>query len=286
MLDALKELNFNSLLVLDENIKEYDFNKYHESGCKHKIKGFCTSCEEKGINVCPRDKSFKLTTISHGATTDDILQATGQENIDLADWKKDPVMFVMENPGRSDYVFYEPYQYNIHGITGTKKPSREWYWVNKQATKLQFPQAFEGRNYNDLFVSIIFTFKLRNAYFTNAIKCGMNNENGDFKGTTDYQNACIRNCYENYFTKEIEIIKPKVIFFFGNNAQATITPFIKGKNIPLGVLPHPAAQLQNGYFKHLYYTRILQGLSTSAVGIYTLDEAGNKFKEFLVNYNG
>jgi len=294
MENELKELNFNSLLILDENVQEYDFNKYlangekeitigpfsGNAGAKHKIKGFCTSCEEKGINVCPKDNSFSLKNISHGAMSDDIILATGQHDIDFSGWKDDAVMFVMENPS-IDWGFYEEHEYN--GFT--KKPTKEWYWVHSKQKRIEFPKAFQGGEYGSLFNSIIFTFKLKRAYLTNIVKCGMNNAKNEYKGTNDYQQSCIKNCCDRYLSKEIEILDPKVIFCFGNNAENRVRALLKDKDTVIIGLPHPARQkagFKNVYYKHLYYTRLLQGLWAGK--IYTIDEAGDKFKEFLKNY--
>ena len=50
---TLKELNFKKLIQLDiKNIENYCFKDYFKNECHHKnIIGYCTSCEEKGINI-------------------------------------------------------------------------------------------------------------------------------------------------------------------------------------------------------------------------------------------
>lgn len=277
MNNELRQLNFNDLLVLDTDIDKYDFNVYMDND-KHFIKGFCTKCEEQGFNLCPNDNSYRLQNISHGATTSDILLSTDQQDTDLSDWKEDGVVFLMEGPS-VDWGFYEKKEFN--GFT--KKPTKEWYWVHNKQKKHSYPQEFRGARYGSLFNSIIFTFKLKNAYLTNLVKCGLNNDNNNYKGINDYNWKCLKTCVDNYLFKELEILKPKIVFCFGSNVENKLWDLYDDDYPFLVVgLPHPAGQrrgFKDEYYRHLYFTKIVEGLYK--VGIYNLKEATDKFAEFL-----
>jgi hypothetical protein len=273
----LRHINFNDLLVLDTDIENYDFNVYMDND-KHIIKGFCTRCEEKGCNTCPTDNTFRLQNISHGATTDDILLATDQQTLDLTDWHKNGVVFLMEGPS-VDWGFYEENEFN-----GFKeKPTKEWYWVHDKQAKHSYPDEFRGGRYGSLFNSIIFTFKLRNAYLTNLVKCGLNDDNNNYKGIGDYNYESLKTCVENILLKELEIIKPKVVFCFGSNVENYLWDLYPDDYPFLVIgLPHPAGQrrgFKDEYYRHLYFTKILEGLYKA--DIISIDEAQAKFREFL-----
>ena len=98
---------------------------------------------------------------------------------------------------------------------------------------------FEKGKYDGLFNSIVFTFKLENAYLTNLVKCGLNKDN---KHKTisqgEYEEKCIETCFGNVLLKEIEALKPKVVFCFGSNVNRIfLEKYKKGTTI---LLPHPA----------------------------------------------
>ena len=279
MIKQLKDINFGDLLILDTNINEYDFNSYLNSG-NHPIKGFCTKCEQKGINICPTDQKFKLQAISHGSMSDDYIMALEDSNIDTSSWKTENVLFIMESPGIVN-DFYKEVEYN-----GIKKcPSVEWYWIHEKQEKYTYPDNFIGGAYGNLFNSIIFTFELKNAYFTNFVKCGLNDENGNYKGLDEYDQNCITTCFNEYLLKEIDIIKPKIVFCFGSKAESLLWDYYPNEySFSVVGLPHPARSRQgfkNEFFRHLYFHMILEALYKS--GIYTFDETMEKYKLFLQN---
>jgi len=186
-------------------------------------------------------------------------------------------MFLMESPSRI-YDFYKPLVYNEI----LKNPTHEWYWVHRiQETKI-FPEAFKGGEYGELINSIIFTFKLKNAYVTNLVKCGLNNDNKDYQGLDYYNWKSILRCYKNFLEDEIHIVKPKVIFCFGSKVETTLRKLLKDSTIAIVGLPHPAGQrrgFKDEYYKHLYFSMITEGLYR--VGILTLDEAKEMFQLLL-----
>ena len=278
IMSSLNQINFNDVLLLDGDMQNYTFNEYIKSG-HHSIRGFCTRCEEKGCNVCPTDSEYKLQNISHGATSLDVLRSTG---IDVVpeDWYKESVLFLMEGPGTS-WDFYEEIEYN----SICKKPTSEWYWIHTKHEAYHFPQEFAGARYGTLFNSIIHTFKLGNAYMTNLVKCGLNNDTKGYKGIAEYDWRCLETCVENVLMKEIEQITPQIVFIFGSTVEEYLWDLTyPGQGYPFKtvVLPHPArarSGFKNEYYRHLYFTRVLEGLYKA--NIYSLDDATVKFREFL-----
>jgi hypothetical protein len=277
MNNELRQLNFNDLIILSSSISlaTYDFNVYLQNK-RHFVNGYCLRCEEKGCNICPQDANFKLKNISHGASSDDILLATKQNGINFDDWHDEGILFLMEGPSK-DYDIYEEISFNGY----LKKPSKQWYWVHNEQEKYSYPEKFKGRKYGKLFNSLIFTFKLKNAYLTNLIKCGLNNDDDGYKGIDNYNNECINTCFESFLNKEIAILKPKVIFCFGSSVLKRFKSLYKLPAIVIG-LPHPAGAqrgFKNEFYRHLYFSMILEGLFKA--NIYTSEEACRKYDEFL-----
>lgn len=281
MKKELNEINFNDLLVLDSSVDvaKYDFEEYLRLG-HHPVKGYCLRCENKGINICPQDSSFQLKNISHGSTTSDFIKAIKNSSIDYSDWHEEGVMFLMESPSK-DYDIYEEVSYS--GFT--KRPTKLWYWIHREQKPLTYPEKFKGGEYGALFNSIVFTFKLKNAYLTNLVKCGLNDENDQYKGIGHYDPECVKTCYESFLLREIGIVKPKVIFCFGSKVYDFLWRQFEEDDFPWVVisLPHPARG-QSGFshelFRHAYYSMILEGLFEA--GIVSQSEAEKKYGEFLM----
>ncbi len=264
---TLKELNFKKLISVDYDcIDNYSFDVYKKNGCKHIIENYCTLCEEENVN-CYNDseyKTYKLQNISHGAHSKDFLEAL-EPIIDTKDWHNDGVMFIMENPSK-DYGIYDKDVGN--GKQYKKNPSKLWYWIEQELKGKEYPIGFKRGSYGDLIESAILTFKLKNAYVTNVVKCGLNDENDNYKNTDYLQKKCIEKCIKEYLMEEIEIIKPKVIFAFGKNSKSRIDEFCKGNSmdkINVFKLPHPARFLEDEYFKTLYFCLMAKGLCKSEV---------------------
>jgi hypothetical protein len=118
---------------------------------------------------------------------------------------------------------------------------------------------------------------------TNLVKCGLSNADNNYKGINEYDWTTLQTCVENYLLKEMEILKPKVVFFFGSSVENKLWDLYPD-DYPFLVygLPHPAGQrrgFKDEFYRHLYFTRILEGLYKA--DIVTLDEAEKKFSEFL-----
>jgi len=181
-LKELKKLNFKELINIGvSDASSYNFNDYRRNGYEHKsIEGYCISCDTKNINHATDDSTYKLTNISHGSHSLDFLDALKQP-VDITNWHDEPVMFVYESPSL-DYGIYKDITFNGH----SKRPSKEWYWIHDDQELTFYPDRFTGGEYGGFVVSAICTFRLAGAYMTNLVKCGMNNDDGNFKGISSY----------------------------------------------------------------------------------------------------
>ena len=184
----------------------------------------------------------------------------------------------MEGPSKN-YDLYAELEFNGY----KKHPTRYWYWIHEEQQKCYYPERFKGKEYGLLFNSIIFTFKLRNAYLTNLVKCGLNDSRDNYKGIDHYDWECLETCVESFLLKEIEIVKPKIIFCFGSKVEDRLwNLYPDDYNFKVVALPHPASArrgFKNEFFRHLYFSMILEGLYKA--GIYSLDEGKEKYREFL-----
>lgn len=296
-IEELKKLNFSDLLKIDHpNIEKYSFEDYAKNGYKHPIIGMCTKCEEEKVNICLSDKkcelkkeglcpsdknkNCRLKNMGHGSMTDDILAATGQKS--SPDWKEDGVLFVLENPGPCDNKIYTQVKYK-----GFEKfPSKQWHFVNPQPypQRCEYPYHFKGKEYGELFCSILFTFKLKNMYITDVVKCGMIHENKKYLHINTYDDKCIENCLKNYFYKEIELVNPQIIFCLGRNSHNEIKKHkteienLLKHSIEIEELPHPNSRSCKTpmKFRDKYYSGIIDGLFKSNI---ITEEEKNKFIE-------
>lgn len=133
---------------------------------------------------------------------------------------------------------------------------------------------------------------------TNLVKCGMlkdsdHNEYGNLdKFPSEYKN----NCFENIFLKEVEALKPKVIFTLSSKVYNYLTADkrlnkIKGvkgcESLDIVALPHPARCRQgftNEFYRTLWYCRTLEGMINA--GIITDKEEQHKYWDKYVDaYN-
>lgn len=137
--------------------------------------------------------------------------------------------------------------------------------------------------YGELVESAILTFKLKNAYLTNLVKCGLNDENNHYKGIGSINEECIKNCVNEYLINEIEIVKPNVIFTFGSNAYKYTDKFLGDKYKIVG-LPHPAGAqrgFKNEYYNVLYFCMMSKWLYKTGV---INKEYYDKMMELFVKY--
>ncbi|PLT31985.1 uracil-DNA glycosylase family protein [Bacillus sp. V5-8f] len=272
--EKLKKLNFDQLLKLSNvEASSYSFDKYRKNGKKHIIEGFCTSCEKKEYNYSKKSPEFRLSTISHGTHTNDFIDALKTNKPDVSSWHEEAVMFIFESPSGVDKK-YTSITYN----DVAKKPTHEWYWIHNDKEYAEFPQFFErGKHYGRLVHSMINTFKLKNAYVTNLVKCGLNNEKGEFRGIDHFSSECINNCFENFLKQEINIVQPKVIFSFSKSVKRWVEKLAPG--LPVYYLPHPAGREKNKVRKLFYFWELTQGLYDT--GILSEEEVSNLALKYI-----
>jgi hypothetical protein len=258
-------------------VDNYTFTEYEQNGRRHyNIRGYCVSCEAGGVNVSPDHPTFSLQTISHGAHSSDFFRACGHPPDET--WKSAPVMFVYESPG-TWHNFYDEVSFCGH----RKWPTWEWYWIHRPqhfpspptgCPPTGHPAYFQGgrRNgYGRFVLSVMFTFKLANVYVTNLVKCGLNDPSRDYlpltsprSQTANFNCACVRNCYDTFLKKELDILNPRIIFAVGAAGAAWLRVLL-GNTWVIQSLPHPVRPLSSQYFQVLNYWLVLNGLR--AVGI-------------------
>ena len=82
-------------------------------------------------------------------------------------------------------------------------------------------------SYGKYFAYILAAHKLRNAYFTNVVKCSLAPRDksktfSPWRVTRDqnHWHSKIRsNCFELYLKEELRLLQPKIVFFFGGSAK-------------------------------------------------------------------
>jgi len=282
VITQLRQLNFADLLILDcPNAGEYGFAAYRANGFRHpKMRGFCVECEQQARSNSPSETGFTLKNMSHGAHSLDFLAAVG-DRVDLTQWHDPPVLFVFEAPSK-DYGIYEEAEHDSF----RKRPTKQWSWVHTDQKEIHFPTNFKGREYGGLFLSIMFTFRLKNAYMTNLVKCGMNSEDGQqFQaGLRAFQPACVQTCKERYLRREIEALCPKLVFTFGAGVHGQVLSLI-GDKAPVCQLPHPArgcGGFKDSYFRVLYFWLVT--LALQRAGIIQSDETNDLSRTFIRDY--
>jgi len=273
---GLRRLNFRDLISVGvQDVDSYTFDEYKENGKEHlNLNGYCIDCEEKGCNKANDDETYQLKYISHGTHSSDFLLAL-DETIDTSDWHKEPILFIYETPSLH-YGIYEPVLYRKYN----KHPSKYWYWIPNEKSRVSYPARFCG-GYGDFILSAIITFRLSNVYMTNLVKCGLNNEEGDFKGLSFYKEETINNCYRKFLEKEIDIMKPKVIFTVGSLVESKVKKLIKDSYY-IQQLPHPAGRKRYDHYKAIYFWGITQALHKA--GIINTNEGCELAKMYLEKY--
>ena len=255
----LRKLNFEKLISVFTDVEAYSYDEYRKNGYEHKaINGYCVSCEKKEWNHAKDDDTYTLTNMSHGAHSSDFFRAL-KVPPNTKDWDTKPIMFVYETPS-VDYGIYKDMCYDGY----RKRPSKEWYWIHNDWDALTYPDGFGGRDYR-LPWSVALTFKLANVYMTNLVKCGLNNEEGKFKGIDSFQYEAVENCFTNFLKKEICIINPKIIFAVGSNVEIWVNDLIErhypDKSFFVQQLPHPAAPpFKQAHFRTIYFWHVVKAL--------------------------
>ena len=241
----LSDLNFRSLLKYKEVPPDPRAEKFECSG-------FCVSCEKR--QVAPE---VRLEQMSHGAHTEDFSAVIGgPPTPGQSIYRRvisEPVMFLLESPGSS----YK--NGDLQPCEGVRKrpPVNHYYW--SPAPLVDWPEAsdLKRRQYGPYFAFLIARFGLGNTYITNAVKCGKTVD-GKFspynfpKRLETADTKILKNCAENYLNKELEILKPRLVFTFGGKATDAFNLIRRSADTGEGPpipharrLLHPAARVSN-----------------------------------------
>jgi len=213
--DKLVELNFKHLI---------HYHKLPPVQCKIdpplKCSDFCTSCEE---NQYLRDRTQeRFLQISHGLDTSDYESMYGELSSPFNDT---PVMFLLESPGGS----LDNSEECLNQKDFSKYvPTKHYYWTAENSI---WPKSLEdlGHLYGPYFAYIVKKYRLKNAYFTNVVKCSIAPKSKDkfinykvIKGKRHADSDIRNNCYEKFLKIEIKVIKPELIFCFGRNTEKMV----------------------------------------------------------------
>ncbi len=262
----IKHNNFNESFSY-KNVFNIEENRFKSA---YDIVDYCDNC--KNCNTPKNeDLDYKLCNISHGSHTIDFLEAFGIDDIKSEfinnNWNTQPVLFLMETPSK-DYKIYDYIKTDIEH-TG-KKPAHNWYWIHEDWTNLFKENKFNDsryyglKSYGKMVASLIYQYKLANAYLTNIVKCGMNSFyfNGKetpkekFLNLYDYKEKCIEICINSILVKEIEALRNNrklIIFAFGNRTYQTVRKYFNDNNkYEIVKMPHPADyHISNDYRKYI-----------------------------------
>lgn len=233
---ALAHLNFKTLLHYDATP---DAGSIPTGGIK--CNGFCVSCEKQDLLA---GSGLRLDQMSHGADTSDFERSITKLPTGGIDH---PIAFILESPGG----YYGNGRKILHEGTSKQPPVNHYYWTPKLTEWPTTPAMVNGR-YGPYFAYIIASHKLKNAYFTNMVKCSLAKQTTDqfvrFKAVKNpkYVDARVReNCYENFLSKEMDILQPKLVFYFGSVSQGMghysgLKSFLASSKFV--TLRHPAAR--------------------------------------------
>ncbi len=215
----LHELNFKFLLDYPNEFRPQ--NRYDNPIICDQ---FCVSCEKNGYLD---GGDLRLDQMSHGADTEDIEKSIccnlPPGGLDIS------VAFLLESPG-GYYDLGSPIKHKEEGIT-KRPPVKHYYWTPSPRarwpkTASELPSKADGDGmYGPYFAYLIATHKLYNAYFTNIIKCSLAQHDAEVfvryyvVRDPDNRDSKIRtNCFQRFLSKEMEIVNPQIVFYFGQRA--------------------------------------------------------------------
>lgn len=125
-----------------------------------------------------------------------------------------------------------------------KKEKCDVMWIGLSAKKVEniendYPLS-ENTNSGKIIKEVETMLPNIKYYKTNLVKCLPLDENGKLRyPSTEEMNACINN-----LIKEIEYLKPKIVFLLGNNVTQFIDSYIKKNNIKINTnlkkVAHPS----------------------------------------------
>jgi len=227
----LCDLNFKKLLNYG-GMPAVQSRYEQEVDCKE----YCIECEMAGINT-DGNKSQILDQMSHGADTWDFEQLLGELD---KPYNELHVAFLLESPG-GYYGNGKPISYNSYK---KQPPVNHYYWIPELKEWPKGQEKFKEM-YGSYFAYLIKNFNLKNAYFTNIVKCSLANPLKkkfipyEIKDSRHMQ--ILDKCYSNFLLEELKIHKPSIIFCFGCKAMRMAK--LLALESKLTELYHPAARL-------------------------------------------
>jgi len=223
--------------------------------------GFCVSCEEKGYLT---DQDLRLDQMSHGASTDDfenLICKLPSNGIDI------PIAFLFEAPGG---YYNNGCKIEYRRII-KQPPVNGFYWVPKLENWPMEKAKVDPKSYGPYLAYLIGTHKLKNAYFTNMVKCSLaKKEKDQFVGyyvsrDENCRDSKIRNnCFSLFLERELQILRPKIVFYFGQKVEkmgyylglSTMLPHTMFER-----LHHPAARVSTSRIRDENDNTIRQALT-------------------------
>jgi uracil-DNA glycosylase len=121
---------------------------------------------------------------------------------------------------------------------------------------------------------------LANAYMTNLVKCGLNNDKDQFRGIGSYNEQCVRTCFTRFLSPEIEALKPLVVFAVGSTVENWLLKLLDN-GYRVRQLPHPAGRrrgFRDEHYKVLYFWLVLRALyDAEIIGVVEAQEQAKRF---------
>ena len=238
----LNYLRFRTLIdygLTDNEIESYQYGNYASNNYFRKPVYCCEICNKTYGDI--ELGNVLHGNILHGTTSDDYFSYL---NINPdSDWVDTTVMFVFENPGKSqddDFV----------DMNGRKMivtwPYIGWPTKSKAEDFIFETEISSQRRYGSMICAVLLKYKLRNAYVTNLVKCGFkDNKNLDSKKISS---KIIDNCMNTIFREELKAISPDIIFAFGDKSYKTLLNYCDKlclDSSKVVKMPHPARRMSN-----------------------------------------
>ncbi len=232
--------------MLDQRLIDLNFKSLLHCGGLHpsdgSVQGYCISCDEQRFL---ESTDVHLSQISHGADTHDFEEFVGEQVPEP--YIEARVLFVFESPGGSFWngtaVPYERFK--------KIPPNNTRYWLpdGPHVAKTLDEVAKEKNKYGPYLAYLIWHFKLKNTYITNAVKCGLA-VNGSGrprfrpfpKGLSGPYKEVWDNCFKRFLRNELDILRPAIVFAVGGEAHRLLKTVDTTPSGRLVCLYHPAGR--------------------------------------------
>jgi len=246
-LKNLKKFYYQNLFIL-KDINKMDEIEERVEGDKiaklrlDDLKDVCKDC----------DKTLCCNLMSGFSHSEDLIKNT---SLTLEDKNENntPIIFLCENPGKDYFNNSEKY-FGKHISFDSLN-----YWFSKKSDfkrkdnskkNLDFFSNSSNDAYAYSFAHLIVKYNLSNVYITNSIKCKPSKHSNFNKVKPELNN----NCLNKFLKEEISLIKPQIIFCFGENAYRNYIQIEnKDQNIKVVKILHPSIRGKTiSKYKKLY----------------------------------